>query len=409
MSHYDVLIVGAGHAGAQTAISLRQAGFEGRVAMVGDEPEPPYERPPLSKAYFSGEKDFEGILIRPAGFWEERQVALILGLRVVAVDPARHAVSLSDGRTLTYGRLVWAAGCAARRLSCEGADLDGVHVMRTRADTDAILAALPAASKVVVVGGGYIGLEAAAGLAKVGKTVTVLEAQDRVLARVAGEPLSRFFEARHRANGVDVRLDTQVQAIVGVERRATGVRLADGEIVPAEVVLVGIGVVPAVEPLREAGAAGDNGVDIDPWCQTSLPDILAVGDCAAHYSAFASGRRIRLESVQNAVDQAAVAVRTIMGDLRPYDATPWFWSNQYDLRLQTVGLSNSEDRVVMRGDPDEGAFSLIYLRNGVVAALDCVNSTKDYVQGRKLVERRASPDPALLADPAVPLNDPRHL
>lgn len=407
MSRYDVLIVGGGHAGAQTAVALRQSGFSGTVAIVGDEPNAPYERPPLSKEYFSGEKDFERILIRPLSFWDEREVTLLLGRRVEAVDPAARTVTLGDGEVLGYGDLVWAAGCAPRRLSCEGADLAGVHVLRTRADADAVLSELPSATDIVVVGGGYIGLEAAAVLAKAGKTVTVLEAQDRVLARVAGEPLSRFYEARHRSHGVDIRLNAAVRSIVGRDGRVTGVRLVDGATVPAQLVLVGIGVIPAVAPLKAAGAQGDNGVDVDEFCRTSLPHVHAVGDCAAHENRFASGVRIRVESVQNAVDQAAVVARAIAGAPQPYAAVPWFWSNQYDLRLQTVGLSNGHDRIVARGDPATGAFALVYLRDGRVIALDCVNATKDYVHGRKLVVEGATPDPDLLADAAVPLNDPR--
>ncbi len=407
MPHHDVLIIGAGHAGAQVAVSLRQLGYQGSIAIVGDEPDAPYERPPLSKEYFSGDKDFERILIRPLAFWTERDITLMLGRRGTAVDPAAHTVTLDDGQILTYGCLVWATGCTARRLSSPGADLQGVHIMRTRADADVILAALPSVAEVVVIGGGYIGLEAAASLIKAGKKVTVLEAQDRVLARVAGEPLSRFFEAEHRARGVDVRLNTQVAALIGRDNQVSGVQMDDGSVIRADLVLVGIGVTPAVQPLKDAGAKGENGVDIDHACRTSLPDILAVGDCAAHENVFSPGARIRIESVQNAVDQAATAARTVVGERRPYAATPWFWSNQYDLRLQTVGLANGHDRIVMRGDPHTRAFSLVYLRDGRVVALDCVNSTRDYVQGRKLVERRARADPALLADAATHLNDPR--
>lgn len=407
MSRYDVLIVGGGHAGAQTAVALRQVGFTGTVAIVGEETDAPYERPPLSKEYFSGEKDFERILIRPLSFWDEREVTLLLGRRVEVVDPSRRTVTLSDGSSLGYGELVWAAGCAPRRLSCEGGDLAGVHVLRTRADADAVLSELPAATDVVVIGGGYIGLEAAAVLTKAGKTVTVLEAQDRVLARVAGEPLSRFYEAQHRAHGVDIRLNAAVQTIVERGGRVAEVRLADGAAVPAQLVLVGIGVLPAVAPLKAAGAEGDNGVDVDEFCHTSLPHIHAAGDCAAHLSRFAGGARVRVESVQNAVDQAAVVAKAIVGAPQPYAAVPWFWSNQYDLRLQTVGLSTGHDRIVTRGDPATGAFSLVYLRDGRVIALDCVNATKDYVQGRKLVVDAVRPDPVLLADAAVLLNDPR--
>lgn len=234
--------------------------------------------------------------------------------------------------------------------------------------------------------------------------MVLFEAQDRVLARVAGEALSRFYEAEHRARGVDLRLGAAVSCIEGGER-VTGVRLADGELVPADMVIVGIGIVPAVSPLLMAGAEGGNGVAVDPFCRTSLPDVYAVGDCALHANRYAGGERIRLESVQNANDQAGVAARAIAGEPVPYDTTPWFWSNQYDLKLQTVGLSTGYDLAVVRGDPASRAFSVVYFREGRVVALDCVNAVRDYVQGRKLVEAGAPVDPALVADAAVPLKE----
>ncbi len=402
---YDVLIVGGGHGGAQAAIQLRQLNFAGSIAIVGEEPDPPYERPPLSKEYLAGDKSFERILLRPATFWAERGVDLLLGRRVTAVDPAAHEVTTADGGTIGYGRLIWAAGGHARRLTCEGHHLAGVHSVRTRADVDRLQAELATTTRVAVVGGGYIGLEAASALRKLGKAVTLIEALPRVLARVAGEPLSRFFAARHRAAGVDVRLDTAVSRILGQDERTTGVELASGEIVPTDMVIVGIGIVPAVEPLLAAGAAGGNGVAVDAACRTSLPDVWAIGDCALHENRFADGTAIRLESVQNANDQANVAARTIAGEAVSYDAVPWFWSNQYDLKLQTVGLSIGHDAEVVRGDPAGGSFSIAYLRAGRVIALDCVNAVRDYVQGRRLVVEGVHPDPARLADTAVPLKE----
>jgi 3-phenylpropionate/trans-cinnamate dioxygenase ferredoxin reductase subunit len=404
MSLYEVLIVGAGHAGAQAAIALRQNKFAGAIGLLGDEPELPYERPPLSKEYLAGDKPFERLLIRNAAFWQERDVALLPGRSVVRVDPVGHSVTTADGETIGYGSLIWAAGGKPRRLACAGGDLVGVHTVRTRADVDRMIAELPDVQRVAVIGGGYIGLEAAAVLAKLGRQVTVLEAQDRVLARVAGEPLSRFFEGEHRAHGVEIHLGVAVDAILG-EDRVTGVQLAGGETVPAEMAIVGIGIDPAVAPLLDAGATGANGVAVDDQCRTSLPDVFAVGDCALHANRFAGDRLIRLESVQNANDQATVAAKTILGIEAIYDAVPWFWSNQYDLKLQTVGISAGYDSTVMRGDPAARSFSLIYLRAGRVIALDCVNATKDYVQGRKLVIEAATIDPARLADPDTPLKD----
>lgn len=401
---FDIVIVGAGHGGAQAAIALRQAKFEGTIAVIGDEPELPYERPPLSKEYFSGEKAFERILIRPAAFWAERNIEMLLNRHVVAVDPVAHSLTTADGATIGYGQLIWAAGGAPRRIGCAGNDLIGVHTVRTRADADRMLAELDGVEQAVVIGGGYIGLEAAAVLAKFGKKVVLLEALDRVLARVAGEPLSRFYEAEHRAHGVDVRLGAAVECIEG-EGRVSGVRMTDGEVIPAQMVIVGIGIVPAVEPLIAAGAQGGNGVAVDHQCRTSLPDVFAIGDCALHANRFADDMPIRLESVQNANDQATLVAKTIMWQELAYDAVPWFWSNQYDLKLQTVGLSTGHDAAIVRGDPANRSFSVVYLKEGRVIALDCVNATKDFVQGRKLVVERLSPDPAALADAGVPLKE----
>ncbi|BBC71235.1 pyridine nucleotide-disulfide oxidoreductase [Altererythrobacter sp. B11] len=404
MMHADVVIVGTGHGGAQAAISLRQLGFEGSILMIGRDSSPPYERPPLSKEYLSGEKAFERILIRPEKFWQDKQVDLMLGVNVSRLDPAAHELSISGGEPVTYGSLIWAGGGDARRLDCPGGYLDGVHAVRDKPDADRLMAELAGGAKrVVVIGGGYIGLEAAAVLAKRGCSVTLVEMQDRLLSRVAGEDLSRFYEAEHRAHGVDVRLGTGVECLVADGDRVAGVTLTSGETIPCEMVVVGIGIVPSIGPLIGAGAAGANGVDVDEYCRTSLSDVYAIGDCAAHANPYADGAVIRLESVQNAHDMATTAARAICGDPQPYDALPWFWSNQYDLKLQTVGLSMGHDTTVLRGDPASRSFSVIYLKEGRVIALDCVNAVKDYVQGRKLVEARASIAPELLLDTETPL------
>ena len=402
--HFDVVIVGAGHGGAQAAIQLRQQKFAGTIAIVGEEPEIPYERPPLSKEYFAGEKTFDRIQIRPAAFWEEREVSMLLNTRVDKVDAAAHQLTTQDGATIDYGKLIWATGGYPRMLGLPGGDLQGVQGVRTRADADAMKLAAETAQQIVVIGGGYIGLEAAAVLSKAGKKVVLLEALDRVLARVAGEQLSRFFEAEHRAHGVDIRLNVGVSAIEG-EGHVTGVRLTDGDLIAADLVIVGIGIIPAVEPLVAAGAASGNGVLVDEVCQTSLPDIYAVGDCAAHANSYADGAVIRLESVQNANDQANVVAKAICGDAKPYAALPWFWSNQYDLKLQTAGLSAGFDQAVVRGDMSARSFSVVYLKAGQVIAIDCVNATKDYVQGRGLVTARATVSAEQLADTGVTLKE----
>lgn len=400
----DVLIVGAGHGAAQLAVLLRQLGFEGSVRMIGRENEPPYERPPLSKEYLAREKSFERLYIRPPRFWSEKRIDLVLGSAVVAVDADAHRVMLEDGRSLGYGTLVWTAGGDPRRLSCAGADLDGVYTIRDRCHIDAIMADLESgARRVVVIGGGYIGLEAAAVLTKLGAQVTLLEALPRVLARVAGEPLSAFYEAEHRAHGVDLRTGVQVEALEGTNDRVSGVRLANGEVIAADIVIVGIGIVPAVAPLQAAGARVTNGIEVDAHCRTSLPDIYAIGDCAAHANDFAGGAAIRLESVQNANDMARTVAQAIIGKPQPYHAVPWFWSNQFDLKLQTVGLSIGHDATVTRGDPASRSFSVVYLKQGVVIALDCVNAVKDFVQGKALVTGRVRIAPSVLADATRPL------
>lgn len=404
MDRSDVVIVGAGHAGAQAAVALRQAKFEGSITMLGDEAFPPYERPPLSKEYLAGDKPFDRILLRPEVFWAGKNIDLKLGARVVSVDPAAHHVTLEDGTRHGYGQLIWATGGSPRRLSCPGADArEGMYVVRNRSDVDSLQSNLPDIETVLIVGGGYIGLEAAAVLTKLGKKVILLEAMERVLARVAGAEISSFYEAYHRSKGVDLRTNAALEEIVLENGKAVGVRMADGSIIAADAVIVGIGIIPAVAPLLNAGAAGGNGVDVNSQCRTTLPEVFAIGDCAAHENKFAGGARIRLESVQNANDQATMVAKIITGQDLAYDAVPWFWSDQFDLKLQTVGLSSGYDETVLRGDPDSGSFTVVYLKNGVVAALDCVNAMKDYVQGRKLVAAGIAVPVDALADTETPL------
>ncbi|MEZ5680843.1 MAG: FAD-dependent oxidoreductase [Erythrobacter sp.] len=406
MEHSDVVIVGSGHGGAQAAIALRQAGHEDTILMVSRDRNPPYERPPLSKEYLAGEKPFERIQIRPEQFWADKGIELRLGRNVNEVDAKAHELLLSDDTRITYRKLIWAAGGDPRRLSCPGAELAGIHYVRNRRDVDALRDELAAgARRAAIVGAGYIGLEAAAVLRKLDCDVTVIEMQDRVLARVAGQELSDFYAAEHRGHGVDLRLSTGVERVEGANGRVTGVVTDANETIPCEIVIVGIGIVPAVGPLIAAGASGSNGVDVDRHCRTPLDDIYAIGDCASHANPYAGNAVIRLESVQNANDMATLVAKAIMGDKQDYDAVPWFWSNQYDLRLQTVGISLGFDEAVLRGDPPSRKFSVVYLKEGKVIALDCVNNTKDYVQGRKLVMDRAEIAPELLADAEVQLKE----
>lgn len=384
----DVLIVGAGQAGAYAAIALRHQGFKGSITMIGDEANFPYERPPLSKEYFNAEKSFERLLIRPEAFWVEKDIKLITKERVVTVDPDLHCMATDKGSVLYYNTCIWATGGQPRRLTCSGANLKGVYGFRTREDADAILAHIEKVDRIVVIGGGYIGLESASALIKKDKKVTLLEVGNRVLARVAGQTISHYFENQHREKGVDLRVGVEIDQLIGSEH-VEAVRLSSGEDIPCEMVIVGIGIVPSVGPLLAAGAKGGNGVEVNEFCQTSLPDIYAIGDCALHYNRFASGAAVRIESVQNANDQANIAAKSINGKASAYESVPWFWSNQYDIKLQTVGLSTGYDEEIIKGDPKSHSFAVFYLRDRKVIAVDCINSAKDFIKGRKLVLEKA--------------------
>lgn len=402
---HDMLIVGGGHAGAQLAITLRQLGFVGSIAIVGAEIFPPYERPPLSKEYLAGEKAFERILIRPESFWEERKISMILGERVLSVDPAHRRVCTSSGRSMAYGTLVWAAGGTPRRLQCPGSHAMNMHVVRDRSDVDAIAASLPAVSHVTVVGGGYIGLEAAAVMRKMGKAVTLLEAGSRLLGRVTGEALSRFVDDAHQTRGVDIRTGTSLLGFEMRDDKIIAAVLDTDERIATDMVIAGIGITPEMAPLQEAGAAINNGVLVDEHCRTSLPHIFAIGDCAAIPNRWTDGAPMRVESVQNANDQAKIVANFLMGIEKPFEVTPWFWSNQYDLKLQSVGLSIGHDRALIRGDVTSCSFSVLYLREGHLIAVDTVNRVKDYVQARALVAANISIDVDIATNADIPLKN----
>ena len=404
--HCDVLIVGGGHGGTQVAVALRQRQYAGTIAVVSDEPHLPYERPALSKEYLAGGRTFERMLLRPETFWRGLSIPMRLGSAVTRVDPVGRTVTLTDGAVIRYGNLVWAAGGRPRTLSCAGSHLRGIHTLRSRGDVDRLRQELPAAARVVIVGGGYLGLEAAATLSTLGKQVTVAEALGRVLSRVTAEPLSRFIEAEHLARGVDIRVDAVVERIEGNGARVSGVRLRGAtDVLPADIVIAGIGIIPVVEPLLAAGAQGGNGVLVDEFGRTSLPHIYAIGDCALHHNAYAGGAAVRLESVQNAADMAITVARAITGELEPYRALPWFWSSQYDLRVQIAGISAGHDDWTVRGDMASRSFSVIYRRQGRVIAIDCVNAARDFMQGRTLVHKRVKAERRELADTRLALKD----
>ncbi|MEO8316443.1 MAG: FAD-dependent oxidoreductase [Pseudomonadota bacterium] len=387
---YDVLVVGAGHAGANVAIALRQRKFAGRIGLLWEESGLPYERPPLSKDYLAGERPAERLLIRPRQFWDSQQIELLPARSAAALDASAHRLQLVDGESIGYRQLVWAAGGRARRLSCAGADLRGVHTVRSQQDVDQLRMELVSAGGVVVIGGGYIGLEVAATLCKLGKPVLVMEQAGRLLARVAGETVAQFYRTQHERHGVDIRLASAIAGIEGHEGRVVAVRLASGERVPTSIAIVGIGIEPITAPLIAAGAMGRDGVDVDSACRTSVADVFAIGDCAAQKNTLVPGGRVRIESVQNAMHQAQIVARFIVGEAPPAAAVPWFWSDQFDLRLQTVGISRHHDGHVVRGSPDSGSFSVIYLREEKVIALDCINSPRDFSAGKALVAAGAT-------------------
>ncbi|MDQ8995068.1 FAD-dependent oxidoreductase [Acinetobacter soli] len=387
MSNYDVIIVGTGHAGAQTAVALRQQGFTGSILMIGEELHLPYERPPLSKEYFSGEKTFERILLRPEQFWQDKKIDLKLGQRVIQIDAQSHRILTQQNYEYHYDKLIWATGGKPRRLSCEGAALEGIHYIRNREDVDRINQELDRVQKCVIIGGGYIGLEAASALRKINRDVTLVEGQSRVLARVAGPIISDFYQQYHQEKGVEFYLGQGVDYLEGDQGRVHTVILANGTRIATDMVIVGIGLNPEVNVLVEAGAAFSNGIETDRRCRTSLVDIFAIGDCANHENFFADGQRIRLESVQNANDQAMIVTKEILDKGEDYAAVPWFWSNQYDLKLQTIGLSLGYDQEILRGEPASGSFSVIYLREGKIIAIDCVNRPADFIQGKAIIQQ----------------------
>ncbi len=399
----NVVIVGASHAAAQAVDSLRREGFTGHLVLVGDEPELPYQRPPLSKKYLSGEFDPNRLWIRPASFYEQQRCEVRLGRRAVRIDREQRVLALDDGATLPYDTLLLSTGGRVRPASVPGAQLAGIHYLRTRADVDRIRSDLAPGRSVVIVGAGYIGLECAASCAKLGLSVTVLEMAPRVMSRVVAPEMSAFYQAEHASHGVDIRLDTTVAAFEGGPR-VSSVVCSDGSRFPADLVIVGIGIVPNMELAAEAGIACDNGIAVDEYCRTSDPRVYAIGDCCSHPSPHYR-RRIRLESVDNAFEQAKTAAANICGREVLHDKIPWFWSDQYDHKLQIVGLSQDYDRVVLRGDPASRSFSCCYLKGNELVALDAVNHPRDFMAAKKVIGERLALDLGRLADPAVPLKE----
>ena len=393
-----IIIVGGGHAAGQAAASLRQEGFEGQITVIGDEPHIPYQRPPLSKQYLAGEQGLDRVYLRPDKFYADKGVAVQSGVRVEAIDCAARTVTTSEGQALAYDGLLLATGSLVRRLNLPGGELDGVHYLRTIADADAIKADMAPGKTAVVVGGGYIGLEVAAVCVAAGLEVHVLEMEQRVLQRVTTPAMSAFYRGLHEGRGVQIHTSAQVTGFLG-DSRVTAVQCGERSF-PADLAVVGIGILPAAALAEAAGLDCDDGILVDERCRTSDPNIYAAGDCTNHPNPLL-GRRLRLESVPNAMEQARVAAANLCGKKRDYAAVPWFWSDQYELKLQMAGFSADGEEEVLRGDMAANRFAVFYLKDGAVVAADAVNSPKEFMLCRRLIGQMV--DATALANPETDL------
>jgi 3-phenylpropionate/trans-cinnamate dioxygenase ferredoxin reductase component len=399
MTH--VVVIGAGQAGCAMIAKLRALGFAGMITLIGAEPVLPYQRPPLSKAYLLGDLPLDRLLLRPAAFYADHDITLRLGCAVTAIDPSARQITLQGGDTLAYDHLVVATGAAPRRLpAAVGGDLAGVHVMRDLADADALAPQMRAGRRILIIGGGYIGLEAAAVAAKRGLKVTLVEMATRILQRVAAPATADYFRALHASHGVDIREQVGLDHLRATAGRVSAAVLTDGSVVDVDLVIAGIGVTPASDLAVQAGLTTDNGIVTDPYGRTSAPAIWAAGDCA---TCWFEGAQIRLESVGNAIDQAEAVAQNIMGQDRPYIPEPWFWSDQYDCKLQIAGLNTGYDAVHIRQGTAAGSQSHWYYRAGRLIAVDAMNDPRNYMIGKRLIAAARSPDPALITDPASDL------
>ncbi|MBA3069774.1 MAG: pyridine nucleotide-disulfide oxidoreductase [Hyphomonas sp.] len=400
----DIVVIGAGQAAAQAVQSLRSGGYAGSLTIIGDEPALPYQRPPLSKAYMKGEFAEERLYFKPASWYEEQIVEVLLGTRAVRIDRAHQQVHLGHGGQLPYDALILATGSRPRPLPVPGADLNGVHDLRTLADVEQLRPKMVAGRRLVIIGAGYIGLEAAAVARQMGVDVTVIEMAPRVLARVTSPVISEFYTAEHRRQGVTILTGAHLARLEGEAGEVSGAVLADGTTIKADMVLAGIGILPNEELAREAGIACSNGILVDRDARTSDPHVFAAGDCASrplvHY-----GRTGRLESVHNAIEQGKLAAAAILGQPRPAEDCPWFWSDQYDLKLQIAGLSQDYDTLVVRGDPESRKFAVFYLRNETLIAVDAVNSPPEFLASKKLIMSGAKLAPRVLSDTSTPMKD----
>lgn len=407
-SDQHLLIVGAGHAGSELAVSARQNGWAGRITLLGDEPVLPYQRPPLSKAWLAGKVDADGLLLRPRSAYDTAQVELLTGARMQAIDRANHRIVLADGSALAYDKLALCTGGRPRPLSCAGLEPGqrprNLHYLRSRADAEGIRAQLRPGAKLLIIGGGYVGLEVAASARGLGAEVTLLELQPRVLARVAGPEVSAFYEHTHRAAGVDIRTGAEVASVELHGDSIQAVLCRDGTRLPVDLVVAGLGMLVNGEAARAAGLADEGGIPVDELSRTRDPDVLAAGDCTLQFNSL-YGRELRIESVPNALEQARAAGSWLGGKPKPNRAVPWFWSDQYALKLQMAGLSQGHDRCVLRGDPATQSFSAFYLAGERLLAMDAVNRPADFMLAKRALAQLCTVDVQRLADEAVPLKE----
>lgn len=400
----DILIIGAGQAAAQAVQSLRAEGFAGPIRIFGDEPYAPYQRPPLSKKFLAGEIGFDRVELKAEDFYAGAGVETHWGTRVTEIDRREKRILTGDGQSFAYGKLLIATGSRVRELNVPGFDLEGVHYLRNIDDVKSIQAHFKPGARMVVVGGGYIGLEVAAVAVKRGLDVTVLETADRVMARVVDPIVSRFYERVHREEGVKIATGVTVASFEG-EEKVTSVASGEGRRFPCDFVVVGIGIIPNTELAAEAGLDVENGIVVDALCRTSDPDICAAGDCTSHPNGV-YGHRLRLESVHNAIEQGKTSAATLTGKEKPYNQVPWFWSDQYDLKLQIVGLSAGYTEAVVRGEPETGrSFAVFYLKEGVLVAVDAINRAPEFMMSKILTAKQARLDPARIRDEGVAVKE----
>lgn len=398
-----IVIAGAGHAAGQVAATLRQQKFTGNIVLVGDEEHLPYQRPPLSKKFLSGDLAAKRLYFKPESFYVNQRIELRLKTSVTSINRGDKTLHTDGGDVISYDKLVLALGSRARKLTIPGANLEGVHYLRSIADVEAIRAELENSKRVLIIGAGYIGLEVAAVTRQLGLDVTVIEMADRVMSRVVSAGISDFYQIEHTSQGVKLRLSTSVAGFVG-ESRVTAVKTADGDDIPTDFVIVGVGIIPNTELATDAGLDVDDGIVVNDQCQTSDSNIYAVGDCTSHPNDIYD-RLLRLESVHNALEQAKTAASNICGKETHYSQVPWFWSDQFDLKLQIAGLSAGYDDVVIRGNPADRSFACLYLKNGRLIATDAINAPRDFVQSKILIASHAEFDREKLADTDTPLKE----